>query len=75
MALSRIYGHPMPLAMKYKLSVDVEESLSFFYDRLPVFSSLKKNCSCYFQFLINMIHCCVITCICIFVVSEHSTGM
>lgn len=43
MALSRIYGHPMPLAMKYKLSVDVEESLSFFYDILPVFSSLKKK--------------------------------
>lgn len=43
MALSRIYGHPMPLAMKYKFSVDVEESLSFFYDRLLVFSSLKKK--------------------------------
>lgn len=43
MALSRIYGHPMPLAMKYKFSVDVEESLSFFYDILPVFSSLKKK--------------------------------
>lgn len=43
MALSRIYGHPMPLAVKYKFSVDVEESLSFFYDILPVFSSLKKK--------------------------------